>query len=243
MKFLTIIVIFYMNVAVILSPAYGAESSPPVLVELFTSEGCNSCPPADALLNELSDYKNIVTIAYHVTYWDYLGWKDELATKWGTQRQKKYARMMRSNQIFTPQMIIDGRHSEVGSKRHDIQKLISRRQRDENRIKITIKPIETGKYQVSLDSSKLKGSVGKAEIRAIYYRAPITNSILAGENRGKKLSHRNVAFKQEVLGSWKKGKQNVYIANKPLENEVYGVAIFVQNPLTGVVIGSQKFTF
>ena len=157
---------FYVSLCVMLhlfSFAAKAVDKPPILVELFTSEGCSSCPPAEILLNELSTHKDVVTIAYHVTYWDYLGWKDKFATKWGTDRQKSYARFLRSRTVYTPQMVIDGRYHEVGSKRHNIAELISQRQNDKQRVSFQVKK-SGADYQVNVVKAgfngKLSGSCG-----------------------------------------------------------------------------------
>src|SRR5262249_1393689 len=87
----------------------------PVVVELFTSQGCNSCPPADALLGKLARRKDVLPLAFHVDYWDYIGWKDPFASKEGTERQYNYGRALGLNMVYTPQMVIDGSQDAVGS--------------------------------------------------------------------------------------------------------------------------------
>ncbi len=219
-----------------------AENKPPVLVELFTSEGCNSCPPADSLLTELSAHSDIIAIAYHVTYWDYLGWKDKLAREWSNDVQKKYARSLQLTSLYTPQIIIDGRHSEVGSNRNAINHLIAMRQRDQNRLILQIDDL-TSHYQVRIDNSTLSSDPGKVNIHAVYYLKPVQNNILSGENRGKLLKHTNVALKQKIIGRWN-GKPNAeYRIKKPTDSTLGGVAVFIKTQAKGVVIGSQKLNF
>src|SRR5690348_4653604 len=99
-------------------PIQTAIAAPrPIVVELFTSQGCSSCPPADALLNELAQRPDVVALGFHVDYWDYLGWKDPLSAPGSTQRQRDYARLLNQPTIYTPEMVIDGHLQLVGSDR------------------------------------------------------------------------------------------------------------------------------
>ncbi|MBT5374998.1 MAG: DUF1223 domain-containing protein, partial [Rhodospirillaceae bacterium] len=100
-----------------------AESPAPVVVELFTSQGCSSCPPADAFLNDLSRRDDVIALSLHVDYWDYIGWEDPFATPESTNRQRRYAPVLAARSIYTPQMVIDGAAHEVGSKRKAITRL------------------------------------------------------------------------------------------------------------------------
>src|SRR5260221_4865600 len=85
-----------------------AEDPRPVVVELFTSQGCSSCPPADALLGELAKKSEVLALGFHISYWDSLGWKDPLSNKGSTERQKAYARRFTDGRVYTPQMVVDG---------------------------------------------------------------------------------------------------------------------------------------
>src|SRR5258708_16937579 len=93
-------------------PATVADS--PVVLELFTSEGCNSCPPADALLGQLAQQRDLLPLAFHIDYWDYLGWKDPFSSKLATARQSAYGRML-DVMVYTPQMVVDGARDAIGS--------------------------------------------------------------------------------------------------------------------------------
>ena len=96
------------------APLARAQGSP-VVVELFTSQGCSSCPPADALLRKLAEEEDVIALALHVDYWDYLGWKDSFATPKFTARQRAYAKKARSRSIYTPQMVVQGEDRVVGN--------------------------------------------------------------------------------------------------------------------------------
>ncbi len=238
---------FYVSLYIMLqlfSFAAKAVDKPPILVELFTSEGCSSCPPAESLLNELSTHKDVVTLAYHVTYWDYLGWKDRFATKWGTDRQKSYARFLRSRTVYTPQMVIDGRYHEVGSKRNNVAELISLRQNDKQRVSFQVKKLDTD-YQVNVVKSGFSGKLpGRVEIVAVYFIKPKETNVQGGENRGRTLQHHTIAKKMEVIGDWN-GKKEVtqYSLKRPADADIEGVALFAQTKPIGFVIGSVKYVF
>ena len=114
--------------AVSLAPAEAGGVRRPVVVELFTSQGCSSCPPADELLGRLADRRGVLAISLPITYWDMLGWKDTLATSANTHRQKAYAAAMGHGGVYTPQMIVDGVTDVVGSREGDVEAAIAKRQ-------------------------------------------------------------------------------------------------------------------
>src|SRR5689334_7353524 len=103
-----------------------AEDRRPVVVELFTSQGCNSCPPADAFLGELAARPDVLALSLHVDYWDYIGWKDPFAQRAYTERQRSYSRALNQRFVYTPQMVIDGTLQGVGSETATINKLIEK---------------------------------------------------------------------------------------------------------------------
>ena len=103
------------------SLASAARAAPgSVVIELFTSQGCSSCPPADQLLAELAQRSDIIALGFHIDYWDGLGWKDPLSTLEGTARQQTYARLLGSGQVYTPQLIVEGTREMVGSRREEV---------------------------------------------------------------------------------------------------------------------------
>src|SRR5258705_13337650 len=114
-------------VAVITGAWAGQHGQRPVVVELFTSQGCSDCPAADRLVTELAKRKDVIALSFPITYWDMLGWKDTYATDANTQRQKSYAKVMNHSGIYTPQMIIDGRLDVVGNQRERVLAALSMR--------------------------------------------------------------------------------------------------------------------
>jgi len=107
-------------------PARAAEA-PLVVVELFTSQGCSSCPPADSYLGELARRPDVLALAFHVDYWNYIGWTDPFASKLASQRQREYAKHLNLRYVYTPQMVVNGASEGVGSERGVISMLITRR--------------------------------------------------------------------------------------------------------------------
>src|SRR5258706_463821 len=112
----------------------------PVVVELFTSQGCSSCPPADALLKQLADDPSILALSFHVHYWDYLGWQDPFASQENTGRQRAYAALHQHHSIFTPEMVIDGSLSVVGSNRRQVEQALAEMRKDMQTVPVSVAP-------------------------------------------------------------------------------------------------------
>ena len=174
--------------------ASSAPPAPPVVVELFTSQGCSSCPPADAALAQVADRPDVIALSFRVTYWDNLGWKDTFVRREFTQRQQDYAQRM-GHQPYTPEVIAGGRADSVGNSRTVIEGLIARARG----------PAATS-ITADMDSADVAAGVaprGGADVWLVRYdprtaRAPIR----AGENTGKTLPIRNVVRTLTRLGTW-----------------------------------------
>src|SRR6478609_6416522 len=110
----------------------------PTVVELFTSEGCSSCPPADALLAELAGRPEVLALSFHVDYWDRLGWKDPFSSPDATQRQHRYADLLGLATVYTPQIVVDGRWQAVGSNRAEVRRAIDSAQRARDQVAISL---------------------------------------------------------------------------------------------------------
>ena len=173
-------------------------ASEPVLIELFTSEGCYSCPPAEALLAKYQKeqpFQNVeaITLAFHVDYWDYIGWKDPYASPLFTQRQRVYDRKFRTGRIYTPQMIIDGEHEFVGSNEKKAKKALKKALKKE---KVDIMTsIEDGSLKVS---AKGINTDEDTTVYLAYAEDDLGSNVTRGENAGKRLNH--VAVVRELKG-------------------------------------------
>ena len=125
--------------------ALWAQTSP-VVVELFTSQGCSSCPPADAMLHKLAERDDVIALALHVDYWDYIGWKDEFAVPAYTKRQRGYARTNGRRMIYTPQMVINGQDDVIGAKPMDVSDLIQKHHEVADKVALEIEIRFGGKH-------------------------------------------------------------------------------------------------
>jgi len=177
------------------------------VVELFTSEGCSSCPAAEKALSRLHDeYKDVCFLEFHVDYWNYLGWKDEYSNKTYTKRQQDYAQTFGLNSTYTPQAIVNGNKEMVGSDNNKLQNAIQQSLKHKQSVKLEIKAVSTGK---SLTVSYNVGEVdGLLNIALVQLHAE--TDVKRGENSGRKLTHTNVVrvFKTIPI---EKGQSNVVI--------------------------------
>jgi hypothetical protein len=162
-----------------------AAADRPVVVELFTSEGCSSCPPADAVLSELADRPDVLALSFHVDYWNRLGWVDPFSASWATERQSAYAAARGTRRVYTPQMMIDGRFDVVGSSRAEILDAIEEARADGavplglvpagDRLRVTIGTVPEG-----------------ATLWLLGYDTMHETEVRRGENAGRMLAHRNI---------------------------------------------------
>jgi hypothetical protein len=214
-----------------------AADMPATVVELFTSQGCSSCPPADRLLADLAGRDDVIAIAYHVTYWDYIGWKDPFATEWGTQRQYAYARVLGRGYPYTPQMVIDGRHDVVGSRRGQVANLLVQSMHEsDSRIPVALRR-EGDNLVISLPATKLAQPL---DLWMVRYSGPHETRVLRGENRGATLVDTHIAQQMRLLGSWS-GDALETRTDLPLSEKADGgVAVWIQEKGTGAIVGAGK---
>ncbi len=175
----------------------------PVLVELFTSEGCSSCPPADLLLRRLEKEQpvpgaEIIVISEHVDYWNYLGWRDPFSSAEFTRRQQTYAKRFYRDGPYTPQMVVNGETEFVGSDARLAQKSIAAAATQAG-VAVRLKWAVPGKVLVEADSLA-GGKVKNAEVFVVVARDEVTSDVSRGENSGRKLQHVSVAGKMMVAG-------------------------------------------
>lgn len=184
-------------------PGRGGHSpaAQPVVVELFTSQGCSSCPPADALAEKLAKDRAVLVLSRPVTYWDRLGWKDTLASPANTALQRAYAaRGFDKNGVYTPQIVVDGRGGTVGSRESAVRKLVAQAaQADKPMLEIGRKP--GGDFAVTVAGAS--GGTGELVLAAL--RSRITVGIGSGENGGRKVTYTNVVRHERKLGDWNGG--------------------------------------
>ena len=178
------------------SGAVHAQSQP-VVIELFTSQGCSSCPPADALMHKLATRSDVIALSMHVDYWDYIGWKDEFARPENTARQKAYAHAGGRRSIYTPQMIIAGEDSVVGTHPMDVADLIAKHSAKKSDVALSAKR-NGGKIVIAATSRR----AGKYDVKLVTYANKRTSAIKRGENAGKTITYVNVVSDFKVIKSW-----------------------------------------
>lgn len=175
-----------------------AEGSP-IVVELYTSQGCSSCPPADALLEEMARNPQILALALHVDYWDYLGWHDSLASPAFTQRQKDYAHAASERTIYTPQAIVNGAVRMVGS---DAQALMAAVMHEMSRPALAEVTLSRAGGGIVIGARALGPFDGPVDVILVRFLPLATVSILHGENAGRSISYVNTVTSLSRVGSW-----------------------------------------
>jgi hypothetical protein len=208
--------------------ATSASADSPVVVELFQSQGCSSCPPANAALNAIADRKDVIALSFAVTYWDQLGWKDRFATPAYTQRQRDYDRGLRGGGVYTPQVVLNGSRAIVGNGKGELAKAISE----------TAGVSAGPEISISANSATIAKGSGKATAWLVRFDPKVRNvAIKAGENGGRKLPHRNIVRQLVRLGDWK-GKSVSFTL--PAESEAgLRTAILLQSGTGGPILAAK----
>jgi hypothetical protein len=173
--------------------AYAADPQNPVVVELFQSQGCSSCPPANANLLAIASRPDVLALTWEVTYWDYLGWTDTFGSKSFTARQWDYARGLGNTEVYTPQVVVNGRRESVGDNAAELQAVIERSDRGRNAPALVL-----NQNSVQVGAAELRGDVFLVRYDPDLVQVPV----LRGENGGRTLPHRNVVREFRRLGAF-----------------------------------------
>jgi hypothetical protein len=200
--------------------AASAAETRPVVVELFTSQGCSSCPPADTLLGELAKRTDIVALGFHITYWDGAQWRDPFARQGSTDRQAAYDKRLTGGQVYTPQMVIDGTTDVVGSDRATVLAALDK-----------TKPVALAPVAFAADRKSITVGAGTAPAGASVllarYALTHTTRVAGGENASRTLVDTNGVEALATLGAWD-GKPVSFPIDPPGDGE--GLAVLVQAP-------------
>jgi len=176
-------------------------AQPKAVVELFTSQGCSSCPAADALFVELAKDPGLITLTFPVTYWDYLGWKDTLGQEAFTKRQKLYAKARGDGQIYTPQAVINGAGHIVGSDRRGIDKIVQEQGKQGFPVKLALEEAD-GMLRITLAPVGAPVSEKPAGVWIVPFSRTTVVPIERGENTGKTITYANVVRGMTRVGDW-----------------------------------------
>ncbi|WP_457151294.1 DUF1223 domain-containing protein [Mesorhizobium sp. P5_C1] len=205
-----------------------AQAQPLTVVELFTSQGCSSCPPANANLIKVKDQPDVLALSFNVTYWDYLGWKDTFGRQEFTQRQVTYEPSLGHDGPFTPQVVVNGRADVVGAAPGEIQQLIS----STDRASGPSLSLVGGK--VSIGAGSAPG--GRADVWVVHYAKGVVEVPVArGENTGRTLPHANVVHSLEKLGNW---TGDATALDVPAASGGLSTAVLVQSPGGGPILAA-----
>jgi len=202
------------------------------LLELFTSQGCSSCPPADALAGRLLANPALIVLSFHVNYWDELGWKDPYGSQANTDRQYAYSRALRERTVFTPQVIVNGAQSVIGSQEGAIQHAIDATSRAPSPVHVDLTRRPDGRFVMDLT-----GPAVSADVWEVGYVRHAVTRVAAGENGGKTLETFNNVTRMRRLGPFASG-QRTLAALQPPED---GLAVLVQATGTGRILGAAAY--
>lgn len=209
-------------------PHNSLAANTPRIFELFTSQGCSSCPPADKLAQQLSRRDDVLVLSYHVNYWNYLGWRDPYSSEASTQRQKRYAVAMDLSRVYTPQAVIQGKYDVIG---FDYKAVNDALYAEINSPWIPAILTRHGtEVHISLPYSDIK----KHDVWLITYRPFTENAVPRGENSGKKLQHVNSVTRIRKLLPWN-GMPEERIYSITPKN--IGIALLIQSPKQGALLG------
>jgi len=211
--------------------ARAADASHPVVVELIQSQGCSSCPSANANLNALSGRPDVLALSFAVTYWDSLGWKDTFAKAQFTDRQWGYARAMHQGSVYTPQVVVNGRVEGVGADPGEIENLMSRADRTAPGPDIVISGSSVEIGAAAAPSQAADVWLARYEPRSL--DVPVSR----GENAGKTLPHRNIVREFVRLGAWRGQAERFEL---PAGASGLGTAILVQTYGAGPILAASK---
>jgi hypothetical protein len=215
------------------------KQSPRAVLELFTSQGCSSCPAADALLKDLAAKPDIIALAYHVDYWDYIGWPDTFGAKAHSDRQRDYATAWGSSRIFTPQLIVNGRDGVVASRKAEVSDAVGKAA-----LELPVSLEANGDMlEISVPPNS---SFGGAMIWLVSYLDHADVKIDRGENQGKTVDYTQIVTDRQVLGMWEpaSGAHLKRPLSEVLTPPANGAVILVQqetNGLPGQILGAASY--
>lgn len=206
----------------------------PVVVELYTSQGCSSCPPADAIFGTLADRDDVISIALHVDYWDYIGWEDEFGHPAHADRQRAYAARAGRRSVYTPEMVVNGQTDIVGAKPMLLSEAIAAHKEAGARMRLDVQR-EGGKLQIS--GTVPSGAVGLMDIHVLRVTPAHTSEITRGENKSKTFTYTNIAHDWRVAGTWD-GQGPLDLSLEVSGNDP--VVVLVQEAGAGAIVAAAQ---
>lgn len=240
--------IFVLAAALLVGAPSGADdelvetssSAAPVVVELFTSQGCSSCPPADAYLGELAKRRDVVALSLHVDYWDYIGWRDPFASGAVTQRQRAYAHAMGQHMVYTPQMVIDGRTEAVGSHTDEVERLI-KESAARPKLPVQFRRGPDDSYIVEIGAGENPNPT-PATIWLVIFDREHETEIASGENAGTATVDYNIVRQWIQIGTWAGRPLSLPLGlTEEMESGHDACAVIIQAGNVGPILGAATF--
>lgn len=213
--------------------------SSPVVIELYTSQGCSSCPPADEYLGELAARRDVLALAFHVDYWNYIGWEDPFSSPEATARQRAYARLMDLRAVYTPQMVIDGATHEVGSHRAAVASAIKAAAALPKASLVLMNDGSGYKIMIGDGAGTMAALAEPATVWLIEYDREQVTDVQRGENAGKMLTEYNVVRTFRAIGEW--NGTATEIALPAAETDAGACAVIVQAGPVGPIYAAAAF--
>lgn len=216
------------------SPTLAQDS--PVVVELFTSQGCSSCPPADKMMQKLARRDDVIALSLHVDYWDYIGWKDVFADPENSRRQRLYAQRYARSSVYTPQMVVNGQEDVVGTHAMELADLIAKHKAAPQPVRISATR-NGSKVEVRVENTNGSKLDGTFIVQLVRYTPQHEIDITRGENAGKRLKYTNVVDDLTVIGRWNGKSSQNFSARLDDGSEA---VVLVQRKGPGAIVGAAQ---
>tara|TARA_Y100001934_G_C12276105_1_gene737464 strand:- start:453 stop:1181 length:729 start_codon:yes stop_codon:yes gene_type:complete len=214
--------------------------SSPVVVELFTSQGCSSCPPAEAFLVDLAKRRDVIALEFHVSYWDYIGWKDPFAKREYTQRQRSYVKALGGRSLYTPQMVIAGQEHAVGSHRSRVNRSIENFSGTNPKApKLSLSKPAKGQLKIDIGAGEADGQY---DVIFVTYDKPHITQVTRGENEGRKLINANVVRSMQQVANWN-GQALSKVISVGSKAGNGGCAVLIQKRNHGPIVAAAQLQF
>lgn len=225
------------------APAPMDPAPPRAVLELFTSQGCGDCPAAEAILEGYAARADVIALALPVDYWDYLGWKDTMASARNSDRQRAYAARLDTGAVSTPQVILNGASAALGSSEDDIERAFNASETALQARRIPVSIRNFGPSLVIDIAARPGDEVRPSVIWLASIQKPITVDIRAGENAGKRVTYRNIVRELVEVGQWNGRTTTIRLETKAvLKPEIEDVVVLVQEADAGPIIGAARLT-
>lgn len=212
------------------------------VIELFTSQGCSSCPPADALLESYKARSDVIALSFPVDYWDRLGWKDTFGSRENSDRQRAYARGRGDGEVYTPQVVVDGRAHTIGSVRSSIDGVLSNTRTEVEAERVALKSVlEDGHLNLSVGAARSPGKVRSGVVLLAAVMDSGTVNIGRGENSGRKITYHNVVRSLRSIGTWDGSGQRLRVALTEAERSCCSSAVvLIQQSAGGPILAADQ---